>query len=293
MARLELSRIPLSELARDREAHFYRLGESPELYVESILVSDGLHLMWDSLRVGYALVSSENVLLELNLVPDAWHARHEIFCGLVSAASITSALCFSFDELLKELCTRVKWFCEIDGHLFRSIIAQPCRQDAASVSLRLAVETDIVVICDHRDGVFETDAECREWVTRGFVWVLSRHACNATGIADLDLAAEERRGVGILTPVWPSRAERDVGVLIFPQHRMQGYATWILSELKRRCVDAGWRPIAGCATDNVASASALKRAGFVLSHHLLHYKSHLPLPVATGTSSASEVAPAE
>lgn len=61
--------------------------------------------------------------------------------------------------------------------------------------------------------------------------------------------------------------------MVHPEHRHHGYATFILRSLKRRCLDLGMRPTAGCALENVASSRALTRAGFISQHALLIFQS--------------------
>ena len=53
----------------------------------------------------------------------------------------------------------------------------------------------------------------------------------------------------------------DLYMEVAPAHRRQGYASYLLQELKRRCYEGGHTPAARCQLDNVASRAALERAG--------------------------------
>jgi GNAT superfamily N-acetyltransferase len=61
----------------------------------------------------------------------------------------------------------------------------------------------------------------------------------------------------------------DVYMEVAAHARGKGYGSYIVQELKRVCYEAGKRPAARCNVDNVASRSALQRAGFLPCGRLL------------------------
>jgi GNAT superfamily N-acetyltransferase len=63
-----------------------------------------------------------------------------------------------------------------------------------------------------------------------------------------------------------------VGMLVHPEHRKRGVGTYIIQYLKEYCMQNLWRPICGCAKQNVSSRKTLERAGFVSKYDLLEFE---------------------
>lgn len=253
---LAISTVALASLAAERRGHFDRLGEAPELHLELMLSTAIAHrIAWNGQHVGYALQGADGLLLEFELHPGA--ETSEIFGSLADRLRLDGAWCFSFDSRLLALGAQHGWSATVDGTLFRDLADNrgPESSDYAGRRLRPAALSDVSAISPHCAGVFDDAEQCREWIRRDRVSVLERSG--------------DFLGIGLLTRVWPTRSEHDVGVMVHPDHRGRGHASFILRALKRRCLDQGSRPTAGCAPENIASSRALQRAGFVSRHSLL------------------------
>lgn len=253
---LALHTVALASLAAERHDHFARLGEAPELHLELMLSTAIAHrLSWSGQHVGYALQGADGRLLELEL--HSGQGTSEVFSSLADQLQPDGAWCFSFDSRLLTLGAERGWSATVDGTLFRELADDrgPDPSEHAGRRLRPATLADVNVILPFRAGVFDDAEQCREWIRRDRVSVLERSG--------------DFLGIGLLTRVWPTRSEHDVGVMVHPDHRGLGHGSFILRALKRRCLERGGRPTAGCATENVASSLALQRAGFVSRHSLL------------------------
>jgi len=255
---LALSLVSLASLAEERRDHFARLGEAPELHLELMLATASAYRVgWNGRSVGYALRGADGRLVELELERLPGHETSEVFESLVERLDLEGAWCFSFDARLLALGAERDWSSTVDGTLFRDLadVRGPHPNEHAGRRLRPATIADLETIVPFREGVFDDEEQCREWILRDRVTVLE---------SDGDFI-----GIGLLTRVWATRREHDVGVMVHPDHRRHGHAAYILRALKRRCLDEGMRPTAGCAPSNVASSRALGRAGFVGTHALV------------------------
>ncbi len=258
---LTLSTVTSASLASEREAHFVRLGEGPELYLELLLrTASSYRIGWNGQPAGYCIKSADGLLAELELQPHAWLANSALFTTLIDRLELRGARCFSFDSLLLGLCVARGWTATVEGPLFRNLLDErgPDEDNHGGLQLCQATPGDFDLVVPHREGVFDTDDECREWIVRGHVSVLRREGAFL--------------GIGLLTRVWSTRCEHDVGVMVHPDCRGHGYASFILRSLKRCCLDQGMRPTAGCAAENVASSRSLHRAGFVSQHSLIKFE---------------------
>ena len=257
---LTLSTVDLASLAGERHGHFARLGEAPELHLELMLLAASAYRVgWKGVPAGYCLQGEDGLLVEFELERHLWPDKSELFGSLSDQLALQGARCFSFDSLLLGLGVKRGWSATVEGPLFRDLADDrgPDPTEHAGLRLRPATIADFSVIAPHREGVFDDDDQCREWILRDRVSVLGRDG--------------QFLGIGLLTRVWNTRTEHDVGVMVHPDHRGRGYASFILRTLKRRCLDRGWRPTAGCSTENVASSRVLHRAGFVSRHSLIRF----------------------
>lgn len=256
---LTVAPVPLAALTPEREAHFARLAEGPDLYLELLLQrGTAYRIGWGARPAGHCLLSEDGQIAELDLPREAWQAKNELFAALVERLEVRGARCFSFDPLLLGLCIERGWTASVEGALFRDLLDEhpPVQRD--DLRLRPATTVDLELILPHREGVFDSEDECRAWVAGGRVSVLERDGAFL--------------GIGLLTRIWASRPEHDVGVMVHPDHRGRGYASYIARALKRRCLDLGLRPVAGCHAENLASVRALHRAGFASQHALLQFR---------------------
>jgi GNAT superfamily N-acetyltransferase len=252
---LTLTTVALASLARERDQHFARLGEGPELHLELMLrTADAHRIEWKGRPAGYCLRGADGLLVELELDREAWPEKSELFGTLCDRLDLKGARCFSFDSLLLGLGVEHGWSATVEGLLFRDLADDrgPDPTPYAGLRLRPATLADVDAIVPHRAGVFDDVDQCREWIRGDHVSVLERDG--------------EFLGIGLLTRVWRTRREHDVGVMVHPDHRGRGLASFILRTLKRQCLDLGMRPTAGCAAGNLASARALLRGGFLSRH---------------------------
>lgn len=62
----------------------------------------------------------------------------------------------------------------------------------------------------------------------------------------------------------------DLGMVADRAYRRRGVGSSMLVHLKRHCYAVGWKPICGCAVDNIASKKAIEKAGFVAEHRMVN-----------------------
>jgi GNAT superfamily N-acetyltransferase len=255
---LTLHPVPLAALAGARQAHFARLGSAPELYLELMLPGGAaFRLEWQGQDAGYGLLGEDRCLLELELAPAEWTSGPELLAAVVRQLRVPQVRCFSFDSLLLGLCLELGFMPAVEGCLCRELLEAEGPVLPPGLVFRAARPEDGPALLPHRHGVFDDDGQVATWIDRGWVVVLEGPAGWI--------------GVGLVSPVWPHGPERDVGVLVHPDHRRQGQGERILRHLKRWCLDRGLTPTAGCAVDNQASRRALARAGFAFQHRLLRF----------------------
>src|SRR5262245_20010001 len=106
---------------RFRAAYLDSLGEAQAFYLER-LVSTGSKVLIQRGRggAGYAVLRG-NSMVEFFLIPGAASGGAEAFAEVLKCSGALSALCKSFDKLMREAATSMPARTRLGGVLFRKI----------------------------------------------------------------------------------------------------------------------------------------------------------------------------
>jgi GNAT superfamily N-acetyltransferase len=143
------------------------------------------------------------------------------------------------------------------GIHFRQYIAPGDWQLPVDLTIRPAEIKDEAIIINVNEEIFESDDEVTEYIEKGQILLFEKGS---------DLV-----GFGIFARVIEDRAEFDIGMLVTKEYRRQGYGRRIIRYMADYCQQKGWRPICGCAIENVASRRTLEKAGFIAGYRLLEF----------------------
>lgn len=247
---------PSSPPAAIRHRRLALLTEPQESFLERLVTSGSTWLFEQRGRcVGYAVVEGEGTLLEifweeaLGLEPEA------LFRDLAAKAGLRRALCQSFNRQAISFATAAPGRIRAVGLLFRKIV-DTGHERRSDVSMRLAGPGDLDAVAALDDGFFHDEDEIRAYL-------------DIAGLFVLETAENDIAGCGVVRPVLPGGTDVDIGMLVAPGSRRQGYGAFIISYLKARCLAKNLRPICGCGIRNIGSRKAIQRAGFVADHRLL------------------------
>lgn len=247
MIRFEPTPAPPSRL---RNAYLDGLREPQGLYVEQLVASGRT---WRYGDVAY-VVEAEGKIVEFFVVPDQINRTVEIFDGAMSATNALGILCKSYDSQLLFVALSKPATVNPIGLLFRRI-SDTGFSPRDDMSFRAGDATDVERIFQFNDDFFESSDEIKAYVELGGLFLLEKQS--------------EVVGCGIGRPVIQDRPDVDIGMLVAPQRRRNGYGSHIISFLKAHYLSKGMNPICGCSTDNIGSQRALGNAGFVSEHRLL------------------------
>ncbi len=240
-----------------RHAYLSGLYEPQELHVELMVASGQTYLVGNADRpVGYAVVNS-GVVVEFFLSADHLPTMPAMFQAVLDTTGARRAVCKTFDPSMLTAAASRPATISTTGFLFRRVDKSLALKHG--VHARLATRDDVDSVLRMHDGFFTDRDEIERYVRNSYLFVYE------SSIGDL-------LGCGILTRVIDGLDGIDVGMVVAAEHRRRGLGVHILSDLKRRCLDAGLRPIAGCRADNVASRRSLERAGFTSAHSLVEFR---------------------
>ena len=74
---------------------------------------------------------------------------------------------------------------------------------------------------------------------------------------------------GVQTCALPISPYADLGMVVARSYLGRGLGSFMLTQLKKHCYEAGWRPICSCEVSNGASKKAIEKAGFISEQRIV------------------------
>ena len=241
-----------------RNGYFDHLPFSQEYYLEILINASSFYEISVTGRpAGYFILSPNNILLEYYVLP-AWVSRmDELFGIILKEFHIEKALCKTFDTDFLFCCLAFQKKSSTAGYLFREYNRTTFISTPPELTVRraeLADETQIIAV---NEEVFDNPEEVGQYIRAQQIFLFEKEG-NLVGF-------------GIYSPVIRGRKDYDIGMLITPPYRKQGYGVEIIRYLVNFCRQNGWNPYAGCAAENIGSRKCLEKAGFITRHRLIKF----------------------
>jgi GNAT superfamily N-acetyltransferase len=256
MIQLEITH--LEDIQLLRKDYFNSLPAFQDLFLEFMIQEGTCYALQDNnLRVGYAIVSRDNILVELFTMEKYGDKMREAFSLILDCLGIVAVYCKSFDGPLLNCCLAYSFPSKNIGLLYRDF-TEKGTYTLAPHCFRFAELYDLEFLLGQDDEVFEPRHQ------------LVNHI-ESKSIILLDIG-EFIVGCGFLTRVHPDFSYFDIGVWVDPDWRFKGYATQIMLYLKDCCFKNGWVPICACDISNMASQKVLEHIGFEAKHSLIAFE---------------------
>lgn len=228
-----------------------QLCEPQEYFMEEqVAKSKPFMILEDGSLTGYALVADGSTLVEFYCTEMAVFPRRNLLEQAVRELNIKKAFCQSFDHHFLSAALLLKPKVDATGILFRKF--DPFKYwNTAPKGLEYATATkkDYELIRGINDDFFTSDEEIRDMISRKMLTVFYSN--------------KRLVGCGNMLQAIPGTNVRDIGMMVAPAFRRQGFGAYIAYRMASECIEAGLRPVAGCALDNTGSWKSLESAGFI------------------------------
>lgn len=240
-----------------RNLYLDQLPYAQELYLEMMIPDCSCHIIRAGRRnVGYFIIRNDGFLIEYFLSLDYQTLSARLLKLITDTFSIRFILCKSFDELLFTAAVPHLKSLRQMGVLFRDLLdISPTRSKYPDLMTRPADESDIPIIRNLDDGLFDSREEVAETVQSNSLNIVSHNG--------------HEIGCSLIQRVIPWRPDFDLGMLVYQEYRRKGYGNAIIHLLVSHCRNKGWNPVCGCAAENTASQKTLESAWFVSRCSLL------------------------
>ena len=224
------------------------LPEPQEWFLEELMRAGEA---WQLSGTAYA-VFYEDVLVEFHTEDSSNTATH--LSELKRNRPFQKAFCKSYDQPLLDAAHTLGGTATKFAHLFRKRIPIN-RALPHGFHLTKAEPSELDIACQLGRGFFDSREEAQDLLQTGGLWIARSGA--------------EPVGCGVTNPLVGPYNAVDIGMVVTEPWRKQGFGTAIVRALADAAEKQGQRPICGCAGTNIASKSALERAGFVSEHSLM------------------------
>ena len=228
--------------------------------------------MWESFRenaknwgvfdgntmIGYAAIGEDNQLIQYYIIPNLMSKNEDIFKAFLDKMQIKTAVVGTNNPCFLSAALNYTSDVKINSYLFRD--GNEVEIEDKEGTIKECQEHDLNRIVDF----------CHSSIGAPKGWLLEY-------IGDLVNRKEiyflEHNGDIIGTcEIRKSKTApefADIGMIVSPKYRQQGYGTYLLHEAKRIAIEWKKVPICSCEKENIGSIKSIHKCGFVSRYQLL------------------------
>lgn len=228
--------------------------------------------MWESFRergthiaikkeekvIGYASIGEDNLLLQFYIKPSYLGQQVELFQRFMQAYEIKKAMVGTNNPIFLSTALHFAQKLEVHTYLFREHYEADISEREGE--LKKCFPDDLDKMVDFAQRCFGAS---RDWLIGYYTDLIGKgevFSCENQGA--IMGACEVRRSKTNSDIV-------DIGMMVAPEFRKQGYGTFLIHKAKTIALDWGKTPICSCEKDNVGSFKSITNAGFVSRYQLL------------------------
>ncbi len=243
-----------------RKEYLESLPLFQELFLE-IQVGDSsiFTVEQNSISIGHIIINSEKIALEFYLQAEYLNQSKSILKSCIQNFDLEGFYCKSFDFALLDACLSNKLSYEVIGTLYRDY-NDTSKKHTHSLDRKRFECTDIEILLNQDESInelFDNESQLRHFILNEHVFGYYQ--------------SEDLIGCGIIIKTHKDYNYCDLGVWVNPQHRKQGFASYILNNLRDIALSFDMIPSCGCAIDNIASGKAIEKSGFISKHTMLFF----------------------
>ncbi|MEM7802263.1 MAG: GNAT family N-acetyltransferase [Chloroflexota bacterium] len=236
---------------------YLKTTSSPfESFLEGFILGSAFsEIFVQGTSVGYFAVHNHSLLTQFYVRPQFRRLSQQIFKAVVDRPEIETLFVYTGDEFFLSYAIESKIPFEMQAYFFQALPDFAMVEADPQFSLREARLEDIPFVTGHSGDFFDL---IDERINRNEIFIGSRDG--------------EIVSFGIIETSQLYEKTASIGMFVLETERQKGYGTQTILALKRRCLDNGVRPIAGCWYYNHNSKKTLEKTGMFTQTRLLKFK---------------------
>ncbi len=214
---------------------------------------------------GYYAANDEGSLLQFHVSPAFENHRRALFDHVIAQDGVTQAMVSTIDPSYLSLCLDAQK--EVTVHTYMYEIdpeARPLHPRSEDLTFRQLEGPELDRTVLFQDACLESEVDLSQWLRDYSANLLERE-----GLFVL-CRDDEWFGLGEYRCSRSQEGVVDLGMMVAPAHRREGWATDILTRLVARGTAEGRRVICSTEVGNVGAQEAIIRSGFHSRHRILH-----------------------
>ncbi len=248
----------LNDIEKLRAEYIDTLPFPEELYMEWLVRAGIPFLILDNEAIiGYFVMTDAHMMIEFYVTTKYVTNCEKIFNDIIEKNQIVSVMLQSFDGLILKCCVSAHYQGEMVGTIFRDFSATP-KVDSSPYTIQLAQSSDFDLLVSYKDELYDSEEQLNYMIKNKIIYMY--------------FLQNNLVGCGFLTRIRPNRNWYDIGMWVSTPYRKKGIGKLILSDLKDFCLNNKYRPICGCAANNLVSRKTIEKCGFYSKHALIVFK---------------------
>ena len=219
----------------------------------------------DGERVGYYVANDEGALLQFFVLPEFESEARGYFDAIVALDEIKQAVVGTIEPTYLSFCLDTQKKAEVHTYLYEHVTTiAPDHPQSDATRFRAVVEGELEQTVQVQQACLGAGDAMAGWL----------YAYSSNLIARNELfvlqSSDGWIGLGELRRSDTQRGIADLGMMVHPDHRGEGWATYILRLLVHASNAENLRPICSTTVDNAGAQAAIRRSGFISRHRILN-----------------------
>ncbi|MFT5145217.1 MAG: putative GNAT family acetyltransferase [Rhodothermales bacterium] len=214
---------------------------------------------------GYYAATDEGTLLQLHVTPAFEKHRRSLLDHVIAQGTITEAVVSTIDPPHLSCCLDRQKSVTVHTYLYEiDAEVPPTHAEEDGLTFRLLKPEELERTISLQQTCLGGEDDLSDWLRGYSANLIKRQELFVLSRDDDWIAVGECRRSDSQAGV------ADLGVMVNPDHRSNGWATYILTRLRADSKANGERSICSTEVENVAAQKAIGRAGFVSRHRILN-----------------------
>jgi predicted acetyltransferase len=215
-------------------------------------------IIYENEMIGYAAIDERDQLLQFYIQPRFLSRGQEIFNRLINELKIASGIVGSNNPIYLSLS--LNYFSDVNVHSYLFTSSQGDKLENKEGELKKAISHDIDKIVEFYHSSMGAPKK----------WLLE-YVSGLVKMGEIFFFKNNGKIIGTCE-VRNSKSNSkyaDIGMVVSPEYRKQGYGSFLLSSAAELARKNGKMPICSCEKGNHASFKAISKCGFISLFQLL------------------------
>ena len=211
----------------------------------------------DGQLAGYSCINSENQLLQFFLRSEFLQQGSRPLWEFLKELKVSQAIVGTNNPVCLSMALQLQSGVRVHSFLFENVLHSSVTRQENVVRATPNDVNKLVEFCHIATG------GPSEWLVGYLTNLINREELFFLSVS------KEIVGTCEVRKSDTNRTVADIGMVVSPDHRREGWGTYLLGVAKRTAIEWGRQPICSCEKDNIGSLKSIHANGFRSVHQML------------------------